>query len=195
MRRIDILNKSYQNFLLNIPIPALKNHSLREVFEDAQMVNNYQMITTTGWSVVGGTITSNGEYITITTNGSGALIQLFRNGNNTVNINDKLYAKNKLRTNTNITNLSLRLETVVSGGFQYKIISYPLINQWYEISNVYTVTTGGIPLINNNFNLGASISGILLDVDFYSLINLTLLGIDTLTVSQMDYWYNVFKYF
>lgn len=190
---VDWVSTDYSELYNNNAIvEELNNHSLRDVFEDGNLVPNYDMQTTSGWIVLGGTATSLNGIITINTNSTQSTVQLYRLINYTVPINTKLYARNRLKTNTVISNFSLRLENVVELVYQFTTITNPIINEWYEISNIYTTTVSAKPLVNSHFVIGGLLSGLLLDVDYYYLIDLTSLGIDDLTVSQMDYYYNLY---
>lgn len=171
------------------PIAELNNHSLSEVFDGGNIVPNYDMETTLGWIAYGGTQTSLNGIITINTNSTQEIVQHYRTIDYTVSINTKLYARNRIKTNTNIPYFSLRLENVVTDYSQQTIITNPIINKWYEISNIYTATVNAKPLVNSNFNIGGLSSGLLFDVDYYYLIDLTTLGIDNLTNEQMDDYY------
>lgn len=192
-QQIRTTTKVYSDASYGSTSTALNNHTLREVFEGGNLVPNYDMETTSGWSSYGGTISSLNGIITINTISTQAIVQLYRSIDYTVPINTKLYARNRMKTDTVITNFSLRLENVVTGSSQYTTISNPIINEWYEISNIYTTTVNGKPLINSNFNIGGLFSGLLLDVDYYYLIDLNSFGIEDLTVAQMDSWFTIFN--
>lgn len=188
MRRIDILNKSYQNFLLNIPIPALNNHTLREVFEEGIFNLNSEFDTVSNWVSFGGTYIVLDGVATQTGNGA----QTYMSFHQDILLNGhKYYHVSRSRI---IYNNAVDFRILISGNTT-KIQNNPIINEWYILSAVYTATIS--TRFQTIINYGTTLlqNGSQWQVDYYRLYDMTSLGIDTLTISQMDYWYKVFIYF
>lgn len=209
MRRIDILNKSYQNFLLNIPIPALKNHTLREVFENRNMAmpdltgathlgnGVYRLFVqfgiTVDYDTLSGIWTING-----TTNSNLWILQKAFGENITHNVS--YYYVSGSMTNAMAIGF-YDVNTSGVGGFISAHTDSYTQNKNVE-SNPTTVQLLVIPINSSTFNnfkfklqleKGSTATPYQVPTNGpYNDIDISTFG---LTNAQIDYWYKVFRYF
>ena len=180
---------------LDYPQAQLNNHSLREVFEGGNLVVNGDFNNgTTGWTITGGTaITSNGV-ISATGNGLFGYIRVEKTNIETQISGTKYYLNGKAKIDNNVGNLILRAYDGTNV-LVAQTISMPTIDLYYDMSGIVTTLASG----NVNVNISsfysdtATQNGKILSIDYLYAFNLTNLGIDILTVSQMDYWFNIYK--
>ena len=174
MRRIEILNKNYQKFILNMPIDELNNKTLTDVFEN--QYNNYQEFT---------------ETVNIPTSNTYSIynhtVVNFQN-------NHKIYiffkrsvlASNALASEVRhfIYDIATSLSNTNRTG---SIIFGSIIKTVQDISlsktHTFRILNSGT---EQNVTFTHYMSGI---------INLNLLGIEELSLQRLDYWLNVYMFF
>lgn len=168
---------------LDTPITELNNHSLREVFEDGNMIDVIDKPFAYG---------TNTQYY----------ISQNAQTNVQITLNNYYYEKTTFELknptpNTNVSTLfqhtilgsNRLLKAVAHGSNEY--IVYDMSFIWKNMWSTENITIVHIALI--------SPSTTKYDIDDYVktsnnyFIDLTSLGIDTLTVEQMDYWYGVYS--
>ena len=185
---VELLTVDYHS--IDTPIVELNNHTLREVFDGAQILLNNNFDSTNNWSAVYSTQTNDGNITTI--KGNGTSITILISQNTASIIGTQYYINARLRTLNDYT-LELQVSTSqYSSG--YATISSPIQNQWYNVSQI-TISTQST---HGNYVLARYTSNELaLDsehqVDYYYLINQTDLGITDLTVQEMDTYFQMYQ--
>jgi hypothetical protein len=176
----------------DIPIPALNNKTLNEVFVGGQLVANGDFSNgTTGWITNDGTLSVvNGNLLL-----SNSTSQ-FPRAMTTLNLSSGsvIYGITRLRdllNNVGITGgagISLR-GTPANFSIQ---TTYNNNNQFQIISNKVTITNNTTELWVTNYQTSTKPSTT--EIDYAYTYNLTSLGIATLTKSQLDYLYQVWQF-
>lgn len=176
-----------QEMQLDTPITELNNHSLREVFEDGNLVVNGDFSEgTAGFSNDGNSVLSisNGNLV-ITGNGGSRYLYVYQS--DVSNINDKIYFKSRVKLSVSASWVS-----IYDGNQSNYRVDNPPINEWVDINNLLVVTGTSVYILADYLDTTTQ-NGAVIEVDYVYAINTTSLGIDTLTVSQMDYWYSVYQ--
>jgi hypothetical protein len=182
----------------DIPLAVLNNQSLNQVFVGGQLIINSSLTTTSNWTALNSTNSVlNNELINTGNGGSTTPLTyplLTTNYINGASVfpNNIIYGRGTLKVdNSNATSLSLR-----AGNGQYDVTqNTPIANQWYNLSfkGSSNVSTTGF-VVRHNYNTTALANGAKLTIKEPLLIDLTALGIATLTKSQLDYLYQVWQF-
>lgn len=182
---------------LDAPIAELNNHTLREVFDGGQLLTNSNIDNNTNWAnYAGSTVTfSSGKAIIYRDSNNGGLQYV---QNISVSNGDKLYLVSNERKTVNHNTTAQTQIGLLLYNVSNTILSFQSSN--ISVDNTFKNYTTLLTL--NNINVDSvrpliyqmSSSGITeLEVDSVKLYNLNTLGISALTVSQMDYWFNVYQ--
>lgn len=182
---------------LDTPIAELNNYSLREVFE-IPINTNSDFNGITGYSSNNSSISESSGVITNTGDGTSNLPRFNQSTNNAYSNGKKYYTIIRARvTNINATSLFVRFGVTGMTAVQSSIVTNPIINTWYEQGVISTMTSGGSGNVQvfygHGYVLAGTANGAVAEFDFAKTYDLTSLGIDTLTVEQMDYWYGVYE--
>ena len=164
------------------PITELNNHTLREVFEDGQLITNNEFTTNTvGWNSTGASLSATSGIATWFANSANDYLQY--------NIN---------RLNGNIYYIVSRLSTTISNKVGISSLgatqgSYHSGSNLYENISIKYVSPGnnaswGVGIIDISTSAWANVL-----IDSVNVINLTTLDISDLTVTEMDYWFSVYQ--
>jgi hypothetical protein len=178
----------------DIPLAVLNNQSLNQVFVGGQLVTNgdFDGNNITGWGAILGTVAgvNNSLEVTVTGLSSTSHYAHFRFDRFANNV----YYSN-IRINAPYNNLFSFYD-----GNVFRFYGSPTPNQWTQLSIQFTqpatrLATDNINLhrfrIPTDTNYSVGDKWFLDDVYF---INLTALGIDTLTQSQLDYLFTVWQF-
>ena len=178
------LNKVYgYTDVLDRPIEELNGLTLNEVFEDGQLVTNGDFeLGTIEWTTFGASQSvSNGINTFLASQVSGGIRTTI-----TVILNDNYYFVSRLQTTANADEISI--------GFAGLNTETNIQSVDYQImSAVWTSTLGGSTSLRINDRRTSNWDNNL--VDYVYLFNLTALGIDNLTVEQMDNFYNQYNFY
>jgi len=174
---VDYIDEKGINlYVVDEPIAELNGHTLREVFENTSLFDNYQLVSNgdfsdglSGWSAGASSITESDNILTNTTNGTasyGTAYQL-----RPILLND-YYIIGKLRSlNINTTTFQIQFGNGVISQ------STPIQNSWYLLSKIFTSTYNE----NRNFTIihsyidNATASGKQIEVDYAYAFNITAL--------------------
>ena len=160
------------------PITKLNNHTLREVFESGNLVVNGDFSDgITGW-----TTTTANQSVSL---GINTFLATAENGriktiSGSINTN-KYFISARIKTNSNLVGLRYFDTVYHSGSGEYEHLSHiatatVTLPEW-EIIVIDTHSSGWTQI----------------DVDYVYAINITSLGIEDLTVEEIDYWFNVYQ--
>ena len=177
---VELLTVDYHS--IDTPIAELNNHTLREVFEDGNLfVNGDFSNGTTGWQVINGSLTivqPNGNFYS---NGTSPLD--IRKTISLENNND-YYFVNNYSSATNANNLGAQI--LMGDQFIYNsTLSEMPYNIIFTTTSAHTQARWLIygELVNGDrFSLGS-----------LYLISQTTLGISSLTVAQMDTYFQMYQ--
>jgi hypothetical protein len=182
----------------DIPLAVLNNQSLNQVFVGGQLVTNGDFDNgTTGWASLSSTSTvSNGIISNV---GNGTSVSPFLRHTFTPYVTDTFYSVFRVRvTNPNATSIIFSLRGSSTAGTTINIQqNTPIQNAFYVLSGKETLSGGSGDLqirIIHNYVDTATANGSQMDVDYAYAYNLTSLGIDTLTQSQLDYLFTVWQF-
>lgn len=181
--QFSLYNITYVDRTIDTPIVELNNHTLREVFEGGNLVVNGDFSDgSNGWILLGmnGSV-SNGIYSLTSYTQGGSLRYI-----NETTIS-KFYAIARVKTDSNLVLLAFK------NGSNYIDLKYHSgSNSYQNLSNVFNTT---IANVNDFIYVGDNrISGwTQIDVDYIYLYNLNILGISSLTVEQMDSYFNEYQ--
>jgi hypothetical protein len=172
----------------DIPLAVLNNQSLNQVFVGGQLVTNGDFSNgTTGWTTNDGTLSVvNGNLLL-----SNSVTQFPRvQSSLSITSGSVLYGiirHKSLITNTLISGISLRYTSGSTG-----IVESLTNNIWTSTSDIITLSNNvnAIWLINYQNSVISSSY----EVDYVYLINLTSLGLTSLTQSQLDYLFQVWQF-
>ena len=179
----------------DIAIAELNGLTLNEVFKDQNIITNHDFSNgTTGWTTNGSTITASNNILTITGTGVNYFPNSRFNYNFTLNNVYYAYANVRALDPSNTGAISLR------EGFGGTISQINVNNDPYFIklsgkrtSNAQTYL---MILYTSLDETNATANGLQLEVDGKSgvyLIDLTSLGISSLSDTKLDYWLNIFQ--
>lgn len=170
---------------LDTPIVELNNHTLREVFEGGNLISNSSLSSLTGWSSLYGTLAlSNGE-LTIT--GNGLLLNMRIVNSYDSIVGDIYYGRVEVKVTYNNAPVywnepfyspSLFTVPTINTFTANSFVGNALYSKWYYQQNFTSTTLQGA----NSFTIRKPYH-----------INMTALGISSLTVSQMDYYYSLYQ--
>lgn len=165
--------KAVSERLLNLPIAELNNHTLREVFEGGQLITNADFTSSdiTWWSPRLNVTASGGKALFVNPNGGDSY--LVKNG---LLVNGNIYY---IVTNVNNISNTIRLDGL---GVSNTQIPQGITKQ------IRTATSNNFTLTRNT-----AVGDTNVELDYVYMYNLTSLGISSLTVAQMDYWFNVYQ--
>lgn len=157
--------------MLNLPIAELNNHTLREVFEVNNAIKDPFFNQTTYWSYVGESYYDSINKKGVLLSTSGAYTSIVKHG--ILNINDIYYGNFQIDSITSImTSDSFNNIIYSNAGFKSFIETAKL--SYYELKRY------GVSPVNAV-------------LDNIYVINLTNLGITSLNIQQMDYWFNCYQ--
>jgi hypothetical protein len=197
---VNITPEDYVDFLVQLEQGSTAtdyithSYTLNEVFRDGQLVVNPDFSTTGSWSgfsnssisISNGLLTSTGlgtDIFSINTQNVASM--------NTLGV--KYYVNSRLRTLSNLTT-SLRLG-MNGDNLSVTTQTSPIQNQWYNISGVNTrIFTQTLFRIDHTYSPAANSNGAVMQVDYAYLYNLTALGLESLTQSQLDYLFTVWQF-
>jgi hypothetical protein len=179
----------------DIPLAVLNNQSLNQVFVGGQLITNSSLTTTSNWTVFNSTNSVLNNELTNTGNGgsvSPLTFPVISGSTTSINPNVVVYGRAILKVdNSNATSIY-----VGSGNAQYGATqTTPLANQWYNLSfkGSSTLATTAF-VVQHNYSTTALANGAKMSIKEPLLINLTSLGIATLTQSQLDYLFTVWQF-
>lgn len=174
----DTFNVLSSSSFLDLDIAELNNHTLREVFEGGNLLVNGDFNNTSTWMYVSstGSISSGIASLTATST-NGRLRQTI-----TRTINEKYYIVSNFKSNSNLVGISSQtgVQKFHSGSNLFETNSFVLTS---------TSTTAWELAIQDNRTSNWST----IEVNYFYTYNMTSLGISSLTVAQMDYWFNVYQ--
>jgi len=172
-------------YSLDTHITELNNHSLREVFEDGNKIPSLSNPTLFTYS--NATYVYNDGWLILISGSTNTYWQIGKTGLSLPI--GKIYQRFDYQY---LSDVSYTIQTFINS----PVISYSLSSQTSldirEVSNIYNndtlktsayILTSKTPILSNRQY----------KIKDWFLIDLTSLGIDTLTVSQMDYWYGVYQ--
>ena len=176
------LNTKFVAFMVSsgveVPIPALNDHTLEEVFGHGNLLDAEQLVTngdfsdgTTGWTAVNSTNTASGGILTNTGDGTSVnpyafLRQTYINGH-------KYYATSKVLVTNAVCS---RIRTRFSAGVLDLNIDTPAINTWYQNSGIFTaIGTSYATSVQHTYVDNATANGKVVQIDFVYLINISIL--------------------
>jgi hypothetical protein len=180
----------------DIPIPALNNKTLNEVFVGGQLIVNgtFDNNINNWFTLTGRTLSHQTNFIRSTRVSNTPYIAQFRVstfGNN----NSKYYITFKAKSNKNGSlAVALATGTVDDVLFPYdnQVVNINTSFNNYSILANITTTSGDINAIRFNFTDG-TLTNDFLDLDDVSTINLTSLGIASQTQAQMDAYFQAWQ--
>jgi hypothetical protein len=165
----------------DIPIPALNNLTLNEVFVGGNVVLNPEFTSgTTSWFGLGSeTLSVNDGIMTVTSSVAGSQVRL-RQSTPIVNVGEIFYFNSFVKVNqTHSFNLAR----------PFSVSLNPTLNQFTFISTLGTSTSTE----KLRFGYGTSNIGDSFDVKYVNLYNLTSLGIASVTQAQLDNYYQAWQ--
>ena len=173
----------------NAIVVELNNHSLREVFEEGNLIVNGDFSNnTTGWSSSTATIISENGYLKVTPKvGFTTPEALSQNYN--VTIGHTFYTSVRYYVdNPNTILVFIRLYD--SSPISLSLSSFTRY-QWGTLSGKFTSSSTVIKFgLRNTFT--SSLNTDLFRWDDFYVINQSSLGIETLTTDEMDYWFDLY---
>lgn len=196
----------YQNDIqilydLDYPQAQLNNHTLREVFDGGNLITNGNFDTNvTGWLGQGGTNSwLSGGFLQSLGSGTVSFVLVYRDNGVVPLSTDNIYQVHRFRVRDSlVTNIKIVYDG--STGGTDKIVytlNSPLQNEWYNISVKNTFPSDATGLnrtkIERNYLNTINANGSIMEIDYVFSINMTSLGISSLTVAQMDYWFNIYQ--
>ena len=181
----------------------------RTEFDATNLVDNGDFSNgTTGWSAKNGTISATNKVLTLTGNGDTNTIQVRPEiiYSHKLNLNSKIYAKTRIRV-TNAGASAFWLQLVDTGDLwlgNFKVISNPSQNQYYEISGILTASSigngNGRVLVAHQYADATTATGKTAEVQYISFIDLTatfgagkeptLAEMDRLMVRYPNSWFD-----
>lgn len=172
-------------YTLDQPIAELNNHTLREVFEDGNFGKPYN---TDEW--VGSSISQQDGFLRYLPNRLYDTLRKDLGFNQVIFQNHKYYFNVKIDVNNHNNMFYGWYDNVVYSNWY----SIPQSNDVQSISSIRTQTY----LPNGIQSIGIrpqdNITGEqIIDLYHFIFIDLTSLGISSLTVEQLDYWFNVYQ--
>jgi hypothetical protein len=168
----------------DIPLAVLNNQSLNQVFVGGNLVQNGGGNTLTGWTF-SGNVTTDGEFIVINSSSAYSLIQALSGLSSEKYLFLLEYIGDGLAPTTNLS-VTLRQNSTVNSNVILIPNSTTILTTFSDFFN----TTGTFNQILFSRNGVGSITKI---KNIY-LLNLTSLGIATLTKSQLDYLFTVWQF-
>ncbi|HPF83587.1 MAG TPA: hypothetical protein PLV83_05465 [Bacilli bacterium] len=174
------------NFVTDLDTAIYEGLSLRDIFEDGNLVVNGDFSDgTTGWSSTYSILTNVNNNLIITGNGSYSVMivsqSLFTNSN------DNIYYNLKMRvTNSDAINFTVRKSTSA-----FIAESYPIENQWYSFSGITIDNIVGEFVIRNDYASSAIQNNKVLEVDYAFGIPLSIFTIAP-SQTQLDEWLDMY---
>jgi hypothetical protein len=179
------LRQVYENDLyIDDNLTVLNNHTLREVFEGANYLYNRNPNTIDMTKVQSVTYIDNGFEILSNATTSTFITITF---NQALNNGDKLYSYGESFSTSN----SKRFQIQTSPP------NFDILNK--VISSTYSKYSQISTLDSNKTEIKFQASKLTTDINItqgyknYGVVNMTTLGITTLTVTQMDYFFNLYR--
>jgi len=145
---------------------------------------------TTGWTASGATLSATAKTLLITGAGNSSYPQAFQHVIGAAISGHLVYGKARVRV-TNSVCLSITLQVYKYGGTSISItVNNPTINTWYDIdlSKIFIQTQDGNlrVLIYHRYADVATANGKVAEVQYVTAMDLTALGIDTMTATEID---------
>jgi hypothetical protein len=173
---ISIAETTTDIITLDTPIEALNNLTLNEVFRDSQLLLNPNFDNgITDWTNTAVSFIVIDGIANVSSNVTSGILQ-----NINANLNDNIYLISRFKTNGINTFLSLFTTSVTLSN---------------SFNNIDFQINSAILSVTNTTNLRVYLRGLQNHNNFYDYIyayNLTSLGIDTLTKSQLDDYYDIY---
>jgi hypothetical protein len=186
----------------DIPIPALNNKTLNEVFVGGNAITNpYFENGTTGWSSSLGTLSVNNKILSIT--GNGLFSEIYINNTNATTFSptgDVWFYSQTVKINVMPTSISFRAFNGVTVRVP-STIPNPQLNVWHYMSGIsnWNGNIGsqhrldiGLSGFSSNAIQGTATIQVDGNVGLYA-INLTSLGIASQTQAQMDAYFQAWQ--
>ncbi len=140
------LNTKFVAFMVSsgveVPIPALNDQTLEEVFGQGNLLDSEQLVTngdfsdgTTGWLSFAASMSVISNNAIMTGLGNSNKMSLRTSSSMNVNIGIKMYQATRLRT---LSTGTLSLWPQGFGGYNAIIQNNPVQNQWYFLSKMFT---------------------------------------------------------
>lgn len=172
---IDLFASSYQGITLDTQLQDLDNRSLRDIFDTGNLLDTFNFV---GYQATF-TITQDVfEIYSVSINSTNTNPAVY--SSNVLTIGNDIYVSGQMMTTNAVNYLNL-----LAGNNNY--VWLPNINQWYTISSKQVASSTMFELQarqNVNGGLYYARNIVILDLD-----NLLL---DTLTKSQLDYYYSLY---
>lgn len=172
---------------LDYPQAQLNNHTLREVFEGGQKLLNNNFTSSSNWTATGGSssfsVTDGIATFTPT-------VQYSDLRQDIVLPISSYYIVSRLKTASATTSITLNARKVSNMTGQLSINSIATTN-WQLLSGIWSLDNSENSRIRIVDNRSSAWDNILIDYIF--AIDRTALGISSLTVAQMDYWFSIYQ--
>lgn len=150
------------------------------------LVNGAFSDGTIGWSRTGSSLSVLNRVLNITGTGQAEFVRAA--SYYTIVLNTKYYVRGKARV-TNSSAIELRIRFM--GGHKELVTANPVENQWYQYSTIYNNITYSSHLMDNyvghSYTTKEIALGKVAECEGMMILNLTALGLDSLTVEQVDH--------
>lgn len=158
------------------PIVELNNYTLREVFDTPLNLNSDFNTNTTSWATSNSTGSVNSGIYTFTATAQGGEIKQLITG---LTIGDYYYSIARVKSNVNsYLRLGIIIQTnVISNDFQHVSLIRQASAVQHEVAYTNNQLSGWLPI----------------EVDYIKTYNMSSLGISSLTVARMDYWFDEYQ--
>jgi uncharacterized protein YcfL len=184
----------------DIPIAELNGLTLNDVFDDGNLVLNGDFKNgTTGFTPIASTLSTTNNILSITGTGSTAFPATTSLTFESVVNNTNYYLASKIRTlQTNTASMYMNIRGSTSGNISTNlVINFPTQNLWYDISsktNISTTLVGNVLIaLGHNYTSTANANGAVMEVYYAYAINITSLGISSLTKAQLDTYFSIYQ--
>ena len=185
---ISIAETTTDIITLDTPIEELNNLTLNEVFRDGIINSNpYFNSGTTGYNGVSSTLSIQDGLLKITSTATNDYGFRFDSNLTSFTAGDKIYYITDAIVQSNFTNS--RLRTAFGTG---SITPVDVTDNSQPFSYIKNVITSGIPNHFLQFFQSSYFVGDITFVKYLLVINLTSLGINNLTKTQLDDYYDIY---
>lgn len=172
----DTFNVLSSSSFLDLDIAELNNHTLREVFETNQLLTNSDFDNSTLWTTASASLNiNNGIAGILATAQFGGLVKV----PSPVISGNYYYIVTKIKSDSNQVRLLFGSSSKPHSG-----------NNQYEMLSLKHLSTASHSSLTADFRSSLWTTYY---VDYIKLYNMNSLGISSLTVAQMDYWFNVYQ--
>jgi hypothetical protein len=182
------LFEDFPEWSLNYQFEELNDKSLYEVFDDGNLVVNGDFSDgTTGWRSGGASsYTISDGLATLIGDGSQTTLRIYNVHNQT--LTDDLYIIAKLKFNNN-----LPIQFLIFDGYTGLSFKPTNIDTFYTLSNKRTSSQLPRIYIDAIYSTSTIQSNSSFQVDYAYAINLTSLGLASLTKERLDYYFNIYQ--